>query len=72
MKSKEMLQAWRDGEQNDALANVVGAPVVNEALLREVNGGTSSGYVCTVSGECNGSGRSCWRWPWENAENMEP
>lgn len=64
MKSKEILQAWRETEQGEALTNVVGTPVVNESLLREVSGGTSSGFICTVSGECNGSGRTCWRLPW--------
>lgn len=56
----QILNAWKQSE--DQLQNVAGTPVVDENLLRQVGGGLaaiSSGYFCTISGECNG-GRSCW------------
>jgi hypothetical protein len=58
----KILDAWKKTE--NSLQDVAGTPVVDENLLRQVGGGIreeSSGYWCTVSGECNG-GRSCW-WP---------
>jgi hypothetical protein len=48
-----------------SMQDVAGTPVVDENLLRQIGGGyqrapeNSSGYYCTISGECWG-GRSCW------------
>lgn len=43
------------------MENLVGMVEIKEELLTQVSGGlaASSGYICTVSGECNG-GSSCW------------
>ena len=62
--SNKILNAWKQSEDQVSLQNVAGTPVVDENLLRQVGGGAmlreySSGYFCTISGECNG-GRSCW------------
>lgn len=36
---------------------------VNESLMTKIVGGkNSAGYVCSLSGECNNSGDSCWDW----------
>jgi hypothetical protein len=64
MDSNSILNAWKQSEGRDSIANVAGAVVVDENLLRQIGGGalsSSSGYICTISGECNG-GRSCWPW----------
>ncbi|KFF22700.1 hypothetical protein [Chryseobacterium sp. JM1] len=35
---------------------------LNKEILTHVKGGAAgSGYINTVSGECNSSGRSCWK-----------
>ncbi len=56
-KNEKMIQAWKKAEveMNEK------APVAIDAeLMQEINGGAASaGAVCSVSGECNGSGRSC-------------
>jgi hypothetical protein len=66
MDTKSILNAWKESEDADSMNNIVGTPVVDENLLRQISGGQasfpdrrSSGYFCTVSGECNG-GTSCW------------
>lgn len=66
MNTSKILKAWKQSEGNASIENVAGVPVVDENLLRQIGGGlqqqfpeTSSGYYCTISGECNG-GRSCW------------
>ena len=33
--------------------------LINHELMSQVCGGKSAGYVCSLSGECNTSGRSC-------------
>lgn len=70
MDTKSILNTWKQSEGNDSMSDIVGTPVVDENLLRQIAGGASlapeitasSGYFCTVSGECNG-GTSCWPWP---------
>ncbi len=56
-KNEKMIQAWKkaEAEMNEK------APVAIDAeLMQEINGGANSaGYVCSASGDCNGSGRSC-------------
>jgi hypothetical protein len=62
MDSNSILSAWKQSEGSDSITEVAGSVVVDENLLRQIGGGfpwTSSGYFCTISGECNG-GRSCW------------
>jgi hypothetical protein len=69
MDTKSILNAWKESEDSGSMNNIVGTPVVDDTLLRQIAGGRggmnnelSSGYFCTVSGECNG-GTSCWPWP---------
>lgn len=65
MSNQKILEAWNKSDTTESLAQVAGTPIIDEDLLRQVGGGMSmpsAGYICTVSGECNG-GRSCW-WPW--------
>jgi hypothetical protein len=65
MNTSTILKAWKQSEGKAAIEHVAGMPVVDENLLRQIGGGLqqypefSSGYFCTVSGECNG-GTSCW------------
>jgi hypothetical protein len=65
MDTKSILNSWKQSEDNGSINNIVGTPVVDENLLRQIAGGrsiapeNSSGYFCTISGECNG-GTSCW------------
>lgn len=71
--SKNILSAMQAMEQDQAaMDQAVGMVVINEELLHQVSGGLawSSGYICTISGECNG-GRSCWPrlpYPFEAAQ----
>jgi hypothetical protein len=63
MNAMNILNAMKKSEQNqEAMNEVVGMVTINEELLNQVSGGVqafSSGYICTISGECNG-GKSCW------------
>ena len=57
MSKKNLLDSWKAYELKTNDENGVN---VNEDLLRSIQGGgDSAGYVCTVSGECNGTGKSC-------------
>lgn len=66
MNTSTILDAWKQSESKAAIEQVAGMSVIDENLLRQIGGGRqeqqrefSSGYFCTVSGECNG-GTSCW------------
>ena len=65
MDTKSILNTWKQSESNGSMKEIVGSPVVDENLLRHIGGGrlledrVSSGWICTISGECNG-GTSCW------------
>ena len=66
MNSSTILKAWKQSEGKASIEQVAGMPVVDENLLRQIGGGQqqqyrefSSGFFCSVSGECNG-GTSCW------------
>jgi len=66
MDTNTILSAWKQTENTDAIFHVAGQVIIDESLLRQVSGGQnrennefSSGYFCTVSGECWG-GWSCW------------
>ncbi len=56
-ESDKIIQAWKkaEAEMNEK------APIeIDSELMQEINGGVNSaGNICTVSGECNGTGRSC-------------
>lgn len=63
MNAMNILNAMKKNEQNqEAMNEAVGIVTINEELLNQISGGLqaySSGYFCTISGECNG-GTSCW------------
>ncbi len=64
MNTNEMIKAWKNAEVE---TNENNSAVVNEELIGQIHGGNdSSGWVCTVSGECNDSGRSCWDIIWND------
>ncbi|HHC79123.1 MAG TPA: hypothetical protein ENK46_04515 [Flavobacteriia bacterium] len=65
MKKNEIIKALKNGKNKEELLDIIGSPEVN---LETITGGQqepfrSSGYICTLSGECNGTGKSCWPWP---------
>lgn len=74
MDVETQIRAWKDPKfraslgATDVVPNPAGERLVelDEEELRGVWGAqvapmiTSEGYVCSVSGECNGSGQSCW------------
>jgi hypothetical protein len=58
MKKNQIIEAWKNGKTKEEIANLVGTPEVNKEV---VQGGrvardtaASSGYFCTISGECWG------------------
>lgn len=61
MKSNNLINAWKNADANAQVETPVADAQVNESLMTQIVGGANSaGYRCTVSGDCNGSGRSCW------------
>jgi hypothetical protein len=62
VNNTNILQAWAQSEGQEAITAVAGTPIVDETLLRQVNGGgwfPSSGWICTLSAECNGGAGRC-------------
>ena len=65
MKKNEIIKALKEGKSKEEFLNIIGSPEVN---LDTIKGGNvsiswnSSGFICSISGECNASGRSCWDW----------
>lgn len=58
MEARNITQLWNESSDGES---AIGEPIVDQALLNQIGGGAcSSGWVCSVSGECNCSGRSCW------------
>lgn len=53
MKTNQLIENWKQADMKD----VIGASVINKDMMAEIQGG--SGYVKTLSGECNTSGKSC-------------
>lgn len=72
MKRVDVVRAWKDREYRatltaEELATVPERPIdeydIDRALLESVTGGMpSSGWVCSISGECGGG--SCNPFPW--------
>lgn len=75
MDIETQIRAWKDAKfrstlnSEELLPNPAGTRLVelDEEELRGLWGaeacpepGDSEGYVCSVSGECNCSGESCW------------
>ena len=57
MDSNKVLTALKQTDDTQSIAKVAGQVVVDENMLRQIGGGRagfSSGYFCTVSGECWG------------------
>lgn len=60
MDTNKILSAWKQSESETSISQVAGQVIVDENLLRQVGGGMgqnnefSSGYFCTISGECWG------------------
>jgi hypothetical protein len=60
MKTKQLIESWKNADANQQSDSPANAVIVQESLMAEVTGGANSaGLVCTVSGECNASGKSC-------------
>ena len=73
MDIETQIRAWKDAKFRstvstaELLPNPAGARLVemDEEELRGLWGAQiqvprSAGYVCSASGECNGTGQSCW------------
>lgn len=70
MNIETQIRAWKDPKfrrnlDTEVAANPAGARLVemNDSELQGVWGAAaapSEGYVCSWSGECNGTGESCW------------
>jgi hypothetical protein len=59
MKKNEMIRAWKSTDNKEEISNAIGSPEINKEVVK--GGATridSSGYICSVSGECWG-GWSC-------------
>jgi len=56
MNANEIMTKW--DAQADVAANV--APVIDDQLLAQVQGGVGRGWVYTVSGECWGVRCDFW------------
>ncbi|NLT04548.1 MAG: hypothetical protein GXY09_11880 [Bacteroidales bacterium] len=53
MKTNQLIENWKQADMKD----VIGASVISKDMMAEIQGG--AGYVKTLSGECNTSGKSC-------------
>lgn len=53
MKTNQVIENWKAAD----IKQVIGASVINKEMMAEIQGG--QGYVKTLSGECNTSGKSC-------------
>ncbi len=70
MKSKSMIEAWKNAENEMNEKNPV---IVYKEMMNQITGGgNSAGWVCTISGECNSSGKSCNPFDWfKNVDHAE-
>ena len=60
MQNNQLIANWKNGDALNVSQSPAGNVKIEEELIGQVTGGANSaGYVCTVSGECNG-GKSCW------------
>jgi len=69
MNIEMQIRAWKDPDfrgtldKSEVLAHPSGDRLVEldtESMASIFGGHPSEGFVCTVSGECNGSRSSCW------------
>ena len=56
MKTNNLIESWKSANMNE----IIGNSSISKEMMAEVQGG-GSGYVKTLSGECNSSGRSCFK-----------
>lgn len=56
MKTDKLIESWKSAEMN----NVIGKSSINKDMMAEIQGG-GSGYINTISGECNSTHTSCWK-----------
>ncbi len=60
MKTKQLIESWKNADANQQGNSPASNVDVNEFAMSEIIGGANSaGAVCSVSGECNLSGKSC-------------
>lgn len=55
MKTNNLIESWKTANMNE----IIGSSSINKEMMAEVQGG-GSGYLKTLSGDCNTSGKSCW------------
>lgn len=61
MKTNKLISAWKNADATHTPDSPANQLHVEEALMSRITGGAdSAGLVCSVSGECNASGKSCW------------
>jgi mersacidin/lichenicidin family type 2 lantibiotic len=73
MDIETQIRAWKDAKFRSTLSSEELQPhpagvrlvELDEDALRGLWGGAqmpvfSEGYICSMSGECNGTGQSCW------------
>lgn len=53
MKTNQVIENWKSAD----VKQVIGASVINKEMMAEIQGG--KGFIKTISGECNTSGKSC-------------
>lgn len=63
MNSFDMVNKWETSNSIQDIESVAGAPMVDDQLLQQVQGGVGRGWVYTVSAECMG-GIRCDFWNW--------
>lgn len=56
MKTNNLIESWKTANMNE----VIGTSTISKEMMAEVQGG-GEGYLKTLSGDCNGSGKSCFR-----------
>ena len=54
MKTNNLIESWKTANMNE----VIGTSTISKEMMAEVQGG-GSGYLKTLSGECNSSKKSC-------------
>jgi hypothetical protein len=61
MKTNQTIAAWKNADAIATTDSPAHDVQIQETMMGQVIGGANSaGLVCSVSGECNVSGKSCW------------
>lgn len=53
MNLNDVIKTWKEADSTSE-SSPVGEPMVDKNLISKVRGGGSSGFICTLSGECQG------------------